>query len=65
MISGENLKPDQKRLLDVDDRIVIPENANVRFLVTSGDVIHSFAVPSLRFKIDTVRENKRNLDKSG
>lgn len=54
MISDENLKPDQKRLLDVDNRIVIPENATVRFLITAGDVIHSFAVPSLGFKIDAV-----------
>ncbi|ABV74896.1 Cytochrome c oxidase polypeptide II [Rickettsia akari str. Hartford] len=54
MISDENLKPDQKRLLDVDNRIIIPENATVRFLITAGDVIHSFAVPSLGFKIDAV-----------
>ncbi|WP_392506397.1 cytochrome c oxidase subunit II [Rickettsia sp. 2024-CO-Wats] len=54
MISDENLKPNQKRLLDVDNRIVIPENATVRFLITAGDVIHSFAVPSLGFKIDAV-----------
>ncbi len=54
MISDENLKPDQKRLLDVDNRIVIPENATVRFLITAGDVIHSFAVPSLGLKIDAV-----------
>ncbi|MFV9846846.1 MAG: cytochrome c oxidase subunit II [Rickettsia aeschlimannii] len=54
IISDENLKPNQKRLLDVDNRIVIPENATVRFLITAGDVIHSFAVPSLGFKIDAV-----------
>ncbi|WP_341793829.1 cytochrome c oxidase subunit II [Rickettsia endosymbiont of Ceutorhynchus obstrictus] len=54
MITDENLKPDQKRLLDVDNRIVIPENTTVRFLITAGDVIHSFAVPSLGFKIDAV-----------
>lgn len=54
MISDKNLKPDQKRLLDVDNRIVIPKNATVRFLITAGDVIHSFAVPSLGFKIDAV-----------
>ncbi|MFP3120328.1 cytochrome c oxidase subunit II [Rickettsia sp. R2] len=54
MISDEHLKPNHKRLLDVDNRIVIPENATVRFLITAGDVIHSFAVPSLGFKIDAV-----------
>jgi cytochrome c oxidase subunit 2 len=54
MITDENLKAGQKRLLDVDNRLVIPENATVRFLITAGDVIHSFAVPSLGFKIDAV-----------
>ncbi|WP_041405297.1 cytochrome c oxidase subunit II [Rickettsia prowazekii] len=54
MISDKNLQIGQKRLLDVDNRIVIPENTTVRFLITAGDVIHSFAVPSLGFKIDAV-----------
>lgn len=54
MITDENLKPGQKRLLDVDNRLLIPENTTVRFLVTGGDVIHSFAVPALGFKIDAV-----------
>jgi len=69
MISDENLKGNQKRLLDVDNRIVIPENTTVRFLITAADVIHSFAVPSLGFKIDAVpgriNETWTRIDKQG
>jgi cytochrome c oxidase subunit 2 len=54
IIKDEDLKPGQKRLLDVDRRLVIPENTVVKFLVTAGDVIHSFAVPSLALKTDAV-----------
>ncbi len=54
MIADKNLKPGQKRLLEVDNRIVLPENTVVKFLVTAADVIHSFAVPALGIKIDGV-----------
>nr|YP_009684025.1 cytochrome oxidase subunit II [Lessonia spicata]QDP13849.1 cytochrome oxidase subunit II [Lessonia spicata] len=40
------------RLLEVDNRLVVPVNTHVRVLVTSGDVLHSWAVPSLGVKID-------------
>lgn len=42
------------RLLDVDNRLVLPINNQIRFLVSSLDVIHSFALPSLGVKIDAV-----------
>jgi len=54
LITDENLQLGQKRLLEVDNRIVIPENTTVKFLITAGDVIHSFAVPSLGIKTDAV-----------
>jgi cytochrome c oxidase subunit 2 len=38
--------------LEVDNRVVLPDSTHVRFIVTSGDVIHSFAAPSLGLKID-------------
>jgi heme/copper-type cytochrome/quinol oxidase subunit 2 len=41
-----------KRLLEVDNRLVLPCNTTIRFLVSSNDVLHSFAVPELGFKID-------------
>lgn len=42
------------RLLDVDNRIVLPINSQIRFLITSTDVIHSFAIPSIGLKVDAV-----------
>lgn len=43
---------DGPRLLAVDERLVIPAGAVVKFIVTSNDVIHSFAVPAFWTKID-------------
>nr|AAT97374.1 cytochrome c oxidase subunit II [Micropsectra pallidula]CAI59724.1 cytochrome c oxidase subunit II [Micropsectra pallidula]CBL58242.1 cytochrome c oxidase subunit 2 [Micropsectra pallidula] len=40
------------RLLDVDNRIVLPINNQIRILVTATDVLHSWTVPSLGVKID-------------
>lgn len=42
------------RLLDVDNRLVIPRFLPIRFLVSSSDVIHSWTVPSFGVKIDAV-----------
>ncbi|AFE54250.1 cytochrome c oxidase polypeptide II [Rickettsia typhi str. B9991CWPP] len=44
----------KKRLLDVDNRIFILKYTTIRFVITSSDVIHIVAVPSLGFKIDAV-----------
>jgi len=40
--------------LEVDNRMVIPAGEPVRLQITAADVIHSFAVPSLWFKLDAV-----------
>lgn len=40
------------RLLDVDNRIVLPINSQVRILVTAADVLHSWTVPALGVKVD-------------
>nr|YP_009045210.1 cytochrome c oxidase subunit II [Athyma cama]AHA03548.1 cytochrome c oxidase subunit II [Athyma cama] len=40
------------RLLDVDNRIVLPINNQIRILITATDVIHSWAIPSLSVKVD-------------
>ena len=47
MISDENLQPGQKRLLDVDNPLVLPEGTKVKVLIAGNDVLHSFFVPSL------------------
>lgn len=54
MIPETDLKPGQKRLLEVDNRVVVPVNTTVRVLVTAGDVIHSWAVPAFGLKKDGV-----------
>jgi cytochrome c oxidase subunit II len=54
MIGDKDLKENQIRFLEVDNRIVIPVNTNVRFLITAGDVIHSFAMPAFGVKTDAV-----------
>lgn len=54
MIEEKDLKPGQLRLLSVDNPIIVPVNTTVRILVTSQDVLHSFAVPSLGIKKDGV-----------
>nr|AAL07842.1 cytochrome oxidase subunit II [Heliconius numata numata]AAW71700.1 cytochrome oxidase subunit 2 [Heliconius numata bicoloratus]AJO66750.1 cytochrome oxidase subunit 2 [Heliconius numata] len=48
--SNSNL--DNFRLLDVDNRIILPMNNQIRILVTATDVIHSWTIPSLGVKID-------------
>nr|UZC53678.1 cytochrome c oxidase subunit II [Ultragryllacris sp. 1 JL-2022a] len=40
------------RLLDVDNRTVLPMNTQIRMLITAADVIHSWTVPSLGVKVD-------------
>lgn len=42
------------RLMDVDNRVVIPVQEPIRALITSADVLHSWALPSLGLKIDAV-----------
>ncbi|WP_083672134.1 cytochrome c oxidase subunit II [Sphingomonas montana] len=45
---------DGPRLLAVDERMVVPAGAVVKLIVTSADVIHSFAVPAFWTKMDAV-----------
>jgi cytochrome c oxidase subunit 2 len=48
------LRPDQPRLLGVDNELVVPVNKIVRVLTTGAEVIHAFAVPSFGIKIDAI-----------
>jgi len=54
MVPTSDLNKGDLRLLEVDNRVVVPSRAQVRVLVTAADVLHSFAVPSLGVKIDAV-----------
>nr|QZZ18165.1 cytochrome c oxidase subunit II [Badamia exclamationis] len=52
MIQSSDLKNNSFRLLDVDNRITLPMNNQIRILVTATDVIHSWTIPSLGVKVD-------------
>lgn len=54
ILPSEDLNLGQHRLLEVDNRVVIPINTEVRFLVTSADVLHSWALPRIGVKIDAI-----------
>nr|QHD45538.1 cytochrome c oxidase subunit II [Cicadella viridis] len=51
------------RLLDTDNRLILPFNSKIRILVTSSDVIHSWTIPCFGIKIDASpgRINQGNL----
>nr|QXJ80258.1 cytochrome c oxidase subunit II [Rhodoprasina callantha] len=52
MISTNELPLNNFRLLDVDNRIILPMNNQIRIMVTASDVIHSWTIPSLGVKVD-------------
>nr|WCH57850.1 cytochrome c oxidase subunit 2 [Caulacanthus ustulatus] len=63
MIPEEDLTEGQLRLLEVDNRMVIPVNTHIRIIVTAADVLHSWAIPSLGVKCDAIpgRLNQTSL----
>ena len=52
MVADDDLTIGQIRLLEVDNRVILPTNVHIRALVTSADVLHSWAIPSFGVKID-------------
>nr|YP_010722407.1 cytochrome c oxidase subunit II [Parnassius acdestis]YP_010729854.1 cytochrome c oxidase subunit II [Parnassius charltonius]WDV10547.1 cytochrome c oxidase subunit II [Parnassius acdestis]WEF74712.1 cytochrome c oxidase subunit II [Parnassius charltonius]WEF74777.1 cytochrome c oxidase subunit II [Parnassius acdestis] len=52
MIQYNKNIPENFRLLDVDNRIILPMNNQIRIMVTATDVIHSWTIPSLGVKVD-------------
>nr|AAG00362.1 cytochrome c oxidase subunit II [Ateles chamek] len=48
------LEPGEFRLLEVDNRTTLPMEADIRMLISSQDVLHSWAVPSLGVKADAI-----------
>ena len=49
-----SLPTDGPGQLEVDNRLVLPVGEPIRMQITASDVIHSFAIPSLWFKLDAV-----------
>nr|YP_009509580.1 cytochrome c oxidase subunit II [Pilumnus vespertilio]AUN44997.1 cytochrome c oxidase subunit 2 [Pilumnus vespertilio] len=54
MIPSNELNPSDFRLLDVDNRTVIPMNTQIRIIISAADVIHSWTVPALGVKADAI-----------
>ena len=67
LLTGEFLKNTKNlglfRLLETNKRLILPTNIHIRLLVTSIDVLHSWAIPSFGIKIDACpgRLNQINL----
>lgn len=53
-LPDDELEDGQFRLLDVDNRMVLPTNTPIRLIITASDVLHSFAVPSFGIKCDAI-----------
>lgn len=52
IIPEADLEDGQLRQLEVDNRVTVPIDTHIRFIVTAADVLHDFAVPALGLKID-------------
>ena len=63
LVPDSDLENGALRMLEVDNRIILPELTHTRFTVTAADVIHSFALPNIGFKLDAIpgRLNKFNI----
>nr|AIG23477.1 cytochrome c oxidase subunit II [Phascolosorex dorsalis] len=54
MIPTQDLTPGQLRLLEVDNRVVLPMELPIRVLISSEDVLHAWAIPSMGVKADAI-----------
>merc|ERR1712227_1037106 len=54
MINYQDLESGGFRLLETDNRVVLPYLISVRVLISRADVLHSWAVPSLGVKVDAM-----------
>lgn len=68
-VPDDELEEGQPRMLTVDNPVYLPAETNVRLLLTSNDVIHNWAIPSLAVKLDTtpgrVNETWVRINKPG
>ena len=64
MIETEDLVDGQKRLLDVDNPMIVPEGTRIKLLVVGNDVLHSFFMPAMAVQVYTVagRTNETWID---
>nr|ASU53174.1 cytochrome oxidase subunit II [Chaitophorus leucomelas] len=58
-----NTEKENFRLIEVDNKTILPYKFNIRLLISSEDVIHSWTIPSLAIKVDAIpgRMNQINM----
>lgn len=63
IINQNEINKNNFRLLDTDNRIILPFNYIIRIIVTAADVLHSWTIPSLGIKVDATpgRLNQLNF----
>lgn len=63
IIPTNELEQNRFRLLDVDNRIILPINTQIRIIVSAADVLHSWTIPSFGVKVDATpgRLNQTNI----
>nr|ARO34959.1 cytochrome c oxidase subunit II [Syrista parreyssii]UGN61578.1 cytochrome c oxidase subunit II [Syrista parreyssii] len=63
MTPSEELNKNEFRLLEVNNRMIIPWNTQIRLMISSIDVIHSWTIPSMGIKVDATpgRMNQTNM----
>nr|ALO20793.1 cytochrome c oxidase subunit 2 [Plotocnide borealis] len=54
MNPSSDLESGDLRLLEVDNKVIVPINSQIRVVVTGADVIHCFTVPALGVKVDAI-----------
>jgi cytochrome c oxidase subunit 2 len=52
MVATDDLTHGSFRLLEVDNRVVLPVNTHIRLLITAADILHSWTIPSFGVKLD-------------
>nr|ACT80206.1 cytochrome c oxidase subunit II [Rhopalomyia pomum] len=69
MINNNEMNMNMYRLLETDNRIMLPFNYMIRMMVTAMDVMHSWTIPSIGVKVDAIpgRMNQLNflINRSG
>lgn len=57
-----DIKNGASRLLEADVNFLLPINLHLKLIISSTDVLHSFAIPSLGLKVDAVPSRLNQLD---
>lgn len=69
IVPDDQLPEGGRRLLEVDNRAIVPVGATIQLIITGGDVLHAMAMPSLAIKRDAIpgrlNESWMRIDRAG